>query len=518
MITILQADLLKAHIRLMLLCIFLLFSCSKESGSLNECNVASVPLATFGTKSINTDVSDYLVTKDMVQQYLLGLDGYKDSIVSISSYPSEANCLLYVACFNEGWTLFPSDSRFGVVLAESEDGTLDLSQEIENENFRAWLADIMNQIEVSRGVLDSFGEENVEFWNSFKARNMALYRKEIDESLSAPTRSLTPGEPIWGKVLLSTSTTTTIIGNKNHLLQTKWGQNAPWNMSMPLIDSLRSVSGCAAVAIAQVLYYYHNWTGVPSGLYHSISLSQFDSNKEYDLYDSLGAHHVGHYQQAVLNRTNYVYNSSHWEEMPLTNTGGTSTQYQYVSDLMLDVGVRIGTYYSPWKSSVTSNSNSYFDISSCFFSVSWAQYQSGPDELTVLTGLEMNEPTIITSLGEENNTTVGHSWVIDGYQKRHLSITKNYAWYPIEDIPDDEAIFDIKNEDYLLSLYPDLYSGMPVIEYINRYNNYYRMNWGWNGLYDSGFYSTWASTSWLDTYSQKKGIHYHMFPRELLIQ
>ncbi len=511
MITILQADLLKAHIRLMLLCIFLLFSCSKESGSLNECNVASVPLATFGTKSINTDVSDYLVTKDMVQQYLLGLDGYKESIVSISSYPSEANCLLYVACFNEGWKLFPSDSRFGVVLAESEDGTFDVSQQSENENFNVWLANILKQLESARDEIDSFGDKSVQFWNSFKSRNKSSLLKEIDESIMPPTRSLNPGEPIWGKALISTSTSTTIIGNKDHLLQTKWGQDAPWNMSMLVVGSQLCLTGCAAVAVAQVLYYYHNWSGTPSGLYHSIMLSQYNSNLLLD--ENVPG--SGYYQKGILTRSNYFSNSSHWADMPLTNLGGTDEQYRYVSDLMLDVGVRLGMFYSPWLSFININNSSYFDISSCFLSVNWTQFQSSTDAQTVLTGLDMNEPTIITSQGD---TQVGHTWVIDGYQKKHYETTKYYAWYPIEAIPDDMLIIEMKNEDYLLSIYPNLYPGMSVVSYSAYDDAFFRMNWGYNGLFDNALYNTAATAEWLDIYSINKGIHYHFFPEELLIQ
>lgn len=500
------------------LLICLVSSCSKRA-AFNETNSSGALFhKTEQTRLSPPEENKYLVTKDMVWHYLLGFDCYRDSIVSIVSYPSELNSILYLVSFNDGWKIMPSDSRFGIVLVESENGALDLLQEFENEHFKAWLTDMMKQIEEARSVLDSFGDESAAFWDTFRTRSKASILAEIKEGQMTLTRSLDPGEPIWGKLLVSTSTSSIIIGNKDHLLQTKWGQGPPWNTTLPTVDSLNSLAGCVAVSAAQVLHYYHNSSGVPSGLYHSIVLSQYNSNKVYDLYDAYNVHHYGYYQKGTLTRTNYVYNSPHWSNMPLTNSGGTDEQYRYVSDLLLDVGVRLGMYYSPWASTITVGQNSYFDITPCFSSANWTQYQSETDKQTVLTGLDMDDPTIITAQGEENGSPVGHSWVIDGYQKKRHFVTKNYEWYPLDEIPDDALICDLKNEDYLLSIYPNLYSGMPVVDYLDYNEEYFRMNWGWNGMGDSYLYSSYPSYSWQGIYSSYKGIHYHLLPGELLIQ
>ncbi len=509
---------LQVHISILLICIVSISSCSKKTDFIEDGNARLMFHETIKTKADHTEICDYLITKDMVRQYLMGFDCYKDSIESIISYPSELNNLLYLVSFNDGWKIIPSDSRFGVVLVESDEGTLNISQEFENEHFKAWLTDIMRQIEGARGILDSFGDESVHLWDSFRARDKSSLLEEIRDNQIVMTRSLDPGEPIWGKVLISTSNSTTIIENKDHLLQTKWGQDYPWNKSMPMVDSVLCVAGCSAVAIAQVLYYYHNLSGVPSGLYHSILLTQYNSNRVYGYYDSFNVYHTGYYQQGILSRSNYVYNSSHWSEMPLTDSGGTDEQYRYVSDLMLDIGVRIGMYYSPGGSSPLAGPNSYYDISSCFSSVNWTQYESLTDRQTVMTGLAMDDPTIISSRGYENDVQVGHSWVIDGYQKCRYYRTNIYAWYPIEELPDDALVCELKNEDYLLSIYPDLYSGMPVVQFYNYDEVYFRMNWGCNGNGDSYLYSSYPSSTWQDIYSFDKGIHYNFFPGELLIQ
>ena len=40
------------------------------------------------------------------------------------------------------------------------------------------------------------------------------------------------------------------------LIKTKWHQKEPYNLDCPIIDGKRSVTGCVATAIAQLLYYY----------------------------------------------------------------------------------------------------------------------------------------------------------------------------------------------------------------------------------------------------------------------
>ena len=141
------------------LLICLISSCSKRA-AINETSYSSTLFhKTEQTRLSPPEENKYLVTKDMVWQYLLGFDCYNDSIVSIVSYPSELNCLLYIVGLDNGWKIMPSDSRFGIVIVESEDGALDLSQEFKNEHFKAWLTDIMKQIEDARSVLDSFGDE-----------------------------------------------------------------------------------------------------------------------------------------------------------------------------------------------------------------------------------------------------------------------------------------------------------------------------------------------------------------------
>jgi hypothetical protein len=42
------------------------------------------------------------------------------------------------------------------------------------------------------------------------------------------------------------------------LIQTRWGQEEPYNLKSPVVDGQQTVTGCVATAMAQVMYY-HQW-------------------------------------------------------------------------------------------------------------------------------------------------------------------------------------------------------------------------------------------------------------------
>lgn len=55
------------------------------------------------------------------------------------------------------------------------------------------------------------------------------------------------------------------------LIQTRWGQESPYNLQAPVVNGLQTVTGCVATAMAQVMYY-HQWlkavtTDIPTYTY-----------------------------------------------------------------------------------------------------------------------------------------------------------------------------------------------------------------------------------------------------------
>lgn len=103
-------------------------SCSKEPSVSSTILQETLPV----TEVLDTKVADFTVTREMVEAFLMSESEKERPVVSISSYPSEDNPLLYVVNYENGWKIIPGDSRFGYVLAQSESGTLDLSKKSEN--------------------------------------------------------------------------------------------------------------------------------------------------------------------------------------------------------------------------------------------------------------------------------------------------------------------------------------------------------------------------------------------------
>ena len=289
------------------------------------------------TKTAQTSMTcDNPVTPEMVLAYLNSLGEEQSKTVSISSYPEEGLPCLYVVNFEKGFKVFPSDSRFGLVLIEDDNDNLYLTEEIDNKGFKLWIDDLVNKIERARGDsrVDSFGEESTRFWDNFRHPSLTKDMiKKLDKSIKGGTYS---NDDLWVKIKYCNSSNTTILAERGHLLPTKWGQSSPWNVSMGTTNGAQWLTGCAAVAVSQVLYYFNSFCNSPSGLYHTVSIT--NSFDQY--YNSLL------FKTIALNRDNFTLDSPRWADMPLDSLSSNASGYSYVSDLMLDVGERLGMYYT----------------------------------------------------------------------------------------------------------------------------------------------------------------------------
>ena len=109
-------------------------------------------------------------------------------------------------------------------------------------------------------------------------------------------------------------------GEMPPLLTSKWSQWDPYNIYVP--DPVTIPTGCAATAMAQLMYYWkHPATGLGQHCYPSP------------------------YGQLCADFENTTYD---WSNMLTSYSGGESpTQRQAVARLMSDVGIAIDTHYAP---------------------------------------------------------------------------------------------------------------------------------------------------------------------------
>ena len=217
------------------------------------------------------------------------------------------------------------------------------------------------------------------------------------------------------------------------------------------------------------------------------------------------------YYRFNVNRNDFTSSSSRWAQMPLNGNGGQTEQSDFVSDLMMDVGNRMGLFYSQNGGFVELN-NSHLDIDTLFIN-NWATF-SDTYHNTVKSNLDNGKPVIVTAFPE--NSSIAHTWVIDGYQFNTRIQGGEYKFIPCMEVDvEHDNVVRYYDYSYLLWLYPGLYSGMTVIEGQTSYPSYYRMNWGYDGNGDDSLYSM-QLPSW-QGYDGFRTINYDLIPKELLL-
>ena len=98
-----------------------------------------------------------------------------------------------------------------------------------------------------------------------------------------------------------------------------------------------------------------------------------------------------------------------------------------------------------------------------------------------------------------------HTWLIDGYQRQHHVSDYEYKWVTMP--PDSLQYYNNINYDYVFTeaqmqqFYPDIEEYQIVHEYSASDSYYLKMNWGWDGIYNSGLYSIQPSGWAVDNYN-----------------
>ncbi len=115
-----------------------------------------------------------------------------------------------------GFVIVSGDERTVSILGYTDAGAYDAASL--PDNFRAWLQGYEEQIE-------ALGDEPV----------APATRADVQ---------LTPHNPAWAAI--------------EPLLQTTWNQYAPYNNLCPAINGQKTLSGCVATAVTQIMYY-HGW-------------------------------------------------------------------------------------------------------------------------------------------------------------------------------------------------------------------------------------------------------------------
>ena len=446
----------------------------------------------FECERSDNPVDYYFITPETASDFVTVR--FPDQTVAEATAIVEKDATVYLFNFEKGWAVVSSDKRTQAVLAFNKDNRLAVNG-LKSEPLSYWFELILDELSALRKYNPDIKNEHTKMWEDFEKQK--YYRYDVEDEDQQITKGPGDGEEhhLWAKILVGSvlwgEQTVTDIG---HLISTKWGQDYPWNVSMPIIGDTgyKMLTGCTAVAVSQLLYYYHNHIGYPSYLYH-------DSFSTTDYHILSPSPDISGYAFVSMSRGSKIDPSSQWDDMALTqSSNGNSNRFKYVSDLMLDIGDLVDMQYSfeyfsvqdsIWRASGTTNT--IIKAKSALYDYGLTCSDRNYRLQEIVTDLQNNRPLFIR--GSQNSSSSGHSWIIDGYQERSLTYKNHYMWFLIDD-PDGQLWeqCDVIDEDPT-SIH---YEGEEEYSYDLVTERFLKFNWGWNGFHDDTFASLGTSGEW----------------------
>lgn len=353
--------------------------------------------------------------------------------VRIDPILNHGDTVFYLVNYEEGWQLLSADHRAPEVLMMCLKGNISPEELSFNPIQEQYLKDAANMI------------------SEFLSSPIVLEDRNSLEQKDEGDRSQFPhDDDDWPYSRVEHYYTYEI---QDHLTQTKWGQNNPWNVYAPRLDTsltIKSLTGCAMVAAAQFLYFHHN-----------------SFSKTYQYYaakNSVLVHRDGFLQLSENDILHSQTNGNYWSLMAKDST---ESGVSYVSSLMIELGYHFQAKYK-WDET-SAQTSKVLTVLPALYGVS---VDSSSDS-TQFKRLLRNEiyllqhPVIARLSGNSGNDR--HAVVIDGMNR----MIETYDYYRGRDsglpVPGDE---------------PDIIWQLVSSE---SYDWYYMVaiNWGWDGNGDS---------------------------------
>lgn len=393
--------------------------------------------------------SSYDVTLPEVEKYAYAKYGNtKGDLIGIEALVRDSDTLGYVLNYGEGWEVLSGDKRCTPILAKG-DGHYLFDSLIPPQ--KIWFE---SELEKIGAIKDGYGVQT----KSGPSEGELFWQR-----INAPT-SLTKaeGDPIednqyWE--LVEIIDWDYDVYTTGHLIQTKWGQEYPWNMYCPIDTETNDtcVAGCWPVAGAQLLYFLHYNINKPL----SAPLTTSWDNMAINAYD----HQRSKLQSAAL--------ISWVGENMNVNYGveGTSGSMNKFSSFIDDIPSLLSN-----EAQITFKKHNYDNMDNDI-----SYYLSNRRQPCIVRA-HTNEILGIPA-GD------GHAWLIDGYRVETYTHKYIYTW--------------TSRTDNHLYEYGEIKE-----EYIETDYRYIMMNWGYDGYGDNNLYSPsinadWTISSYNFKYSKK---------------
>ena len=294
-------------------------------------------------------------------------------IADVKNLPQSSYYYVFNIGQSNGFVIVSADSRTKKVLGYSLTGSFDILRI--PVNLKAWLNEYANQIRFAIGNLP-----------------------DVDSETSSPLRTIR-------KTARQNLTVEPLLGNISY------DQGKPYNDSCPALADVRTVTGCGATAVAQVMKYY-NWPVKGTGIKAYTS-----ATNHFNL-------------SADFGNTTYDWTNT----LPYYSSSGTenSLQKAAIAKLMLHVGISIKMDYN---TSANGGSSSYttdippalynnfgYDAGIQIYQRKYLQYEAW--ENILITELDARRPVLYRGSTADN---AGHIFVCDGYDANGL-FHLNWGW------------------------------------------------------------------------------------------
>jgi len=274
-----------------------------------------------------------------------------------------------------GFVIVSGDDRFRDVLGYSESGTFDNANM--PDNMRAWLQGYVEEMKHLKAI-------------GYQPSASAAHRT------SGVKKAISP------------------------LIQTHWNQGAPYNQKCPDFFTFgKSVTGCVATAMAQVIYY----SSMKAGKLPNKTLAAIDAYYCSTTWGDLGKVHV----DAVP-----VETTLDWDNM-LEDYTGSSTEVQKtaVATLMQVCGASVQMDYANSASGGSSASTSLVPSALVtYFGYDGTVRKMSRDAYTLATWTELIYDELAAArpvLYDGQSSGGGHAFVVDGYDGDEL-FHVNWGW------------------------------------------------------------------------------------------
>ena len=364
---------------LILLTVFLFaIACSKTLSSDGDIT----PATALQTKSLCSSNSRYAISDKEAERFIK-ISFPEHAIKNSYSICDGQDSIISIINLDEGWVAISRDKRVEPILCYDKSGQLTEDELMSHNGIKTWFNILKEDIIKFKESPSTQENENISFWGKFN-----------NESTSKPATKAEGDEPVWAVFIDNTELSyIETIAIVPHLLSTKWGNWSPWNYKCPKDYNTQFVlsrcpTGCTGVAMAQMLYYLHYQIGFPSGLYHNITCTG-DCVPSYTF---------------SLARSNYVSNSSRWDNMKLFKNSSVGDS-NYVGDLIMDVSDRVGMIYS------YSGSGAFPSITG--FNYYGVTCNTGSYSSTIVKNNLLSGKPVLIYANTVGNTSA-HTWVIDG--------------------------------------------------------------------------------------------------------